>query len=188
MEDSTEMHHQVSNGPPHGSTAILTHGTAAASLQDTASLLRYVYADLRRLSQVASPTVTLHPADRSLSTPAKDPIRGIDAVQAHEARLSAAAGGTIRMEVHGISANEHFGAVLGTLQARGYDHRDGQAMKYGAGNEDPTAEEISMPFCGLWRFVDGKVVEHWENAADPARLADWLAANDRRQGSMQGSQ
>ncbi|KAL2126279.1 hypothetical protein VTI74DRAFT_1268 [Chaetomium olivicolor] len=35
--------------------------------------------------------------------------------------------------------------------------------------------KFEVPFCGVWRFdEDGRAVEHWENAADPAALARWL--------------
>lgn len=186
METPTELQQQVSSGPPDDIATIQSHRTATTSLrwENTTSLLRYLYADLRRISQVASPAIILHAADRSLSSPAKDPIRGIDAVQAHEERLVAATGGMLQIEVHSISANEHFGAVLGTLrtgrygqQGEGDDHEIDQAI----GSVSAGAEiSLAMPFCGLWRFVDGKAVEHWENAADPARLAHWLTANSRR--------
>lgn len=62
------------------------------------------------------------------------------------------------MDVENITANEHFGAVMGTLRAR----------KEGKG-------EVAVPFCGLWRFEGGKAVEHWENAVDAGRLGEWLA-------------
>lgn len=126
------------------------------AFEDTASLLRYVYADLTRISQIARPDIVLHTADRSLCCPAKEPIRGVEAAQTYEEHLAAATGGTMVMNIQNISANEHFGTVLGTLQA------------------GSTGRTISMPFCGVWRFVDGRAVEHWENAFEPARFRDWL--------------
>jgi predicted SnoaL-like aldol condensation-catalyzing enzyme len=47
-----------------------------------------------------------------------------------------------------IVANDYFGAVLGRLAANRQGHR------------------FEAEFCGLWRFQDGLIVEHWENAAD----------------------
>jgi len=79
-------------------------------------------------------------------------------VQAHEDALFAATEGTLVMDVDSISANEHFGAVMGTLRAN----------KKGKG-------EVAVPFCGVWRFQGGKAVEHWENAVDAAMLGKWLA-------------
>lgn len=110
------------------------------------------------MHQVASADIILHPANRSLA-PSIQPIRGIEAVQAYEEGLLAATMGTLEMKVESIAANTYFGAVLGTLRA---------------GREGDQGQAIAMPFCGLFKFEDGKVVEHWENAADPARLGDWL--------------
>lgn len=137
------------------------------TFESNKQLLRYLYADLTRISQIASADIILHPADRSVLSPS-EPVKGIEAVQAHEERLVAATGGTIQMEVEDITANAHFGTVLGTLHA----------CSTGGHGEDAhhtvREERLAMPFCGLWRFVDGKAVEHWENAADPARLGEWL--------------
>lgn len=128
------------------------------TFKDTESLLGYLYADLTRMQEVASADVIIHPANRSLA-PSIEPVRGIEAVQAHEEGLIAATMGTLEMEVDSITANSHFDAVLGTLHAGRGQHQ---------------GEAIAMPFCGVFRFVDGQAVEHWENAADSARLGDWL--------------
>ncbi|EGH15683.1 hypothetical protein PSYMP_29424, partial [Pseudomonas amygdali pv. morsprunorum str. M302280] len=34
--------------------------------------------------------------------------------------------------------------------------------------------KIIMPFCGLWRFRDGKIVEHWENVYDVRALGNFM--------------
>ncbi|KAK0702253.1 hypothetical protein B0H67DRAFT_595390 [Lasiosphaeris hirsuta] len=125
--------------------------------EDTTSLLRYLYADLTRISEVASEDIQLHSADRNLSSPPKPPIKGVRAVQAHENALVEATGGSLVMDVESISANEHFGTVLGTLRAR----RHGVA-------------DLAVPFCGVWRFDCGKAIEHWENAKNPADFESWL--------------
>lgn len=80
-------------------------------------------------------------------------------MKAYQEGLVAATKRTLEMEMESITANPHFGAVLGTLRAR---------------TAQVPGQEIVMPFCGLIRFMDGKAVELWENAADPARLKDWL--------------
>lgn len=128
---------------------------------DTTSLLRYIYDDVSRISEVSSPNILLHPADRDLSSPPKPPLRGIHAAQAHEDGLIAATGRTLVMDVESITANEHFGAVMGVLRATK------------AGMED-----LAIPFCGVWRFQNGWAVEHWENAVDPGRLKIWLEASN----------
>ncbi|KAK4124837.1 hypothetical protein N657DRAFT_334915 [Parathielavia appendiculata] len=39
----------------------------------------------------------------------------------------------------------------------------------------PPRGRIEMPFCGVWRFDEmGRAVEHWENAASPETLVNWL--------------
>ncbi|KAK0723334.1 hypothetical protein B0T26DRAFT_740310 [Lasiosphaeria miniovina] len=131
---------------------------------NTTALLRYLYSDVRRISDVASPDIILHPADRRVSASrvvdgaaGRPPLVGLAAAQAHEDALVAATRGTLRMDVQGMIADAHFGAVLGVLRAT----RQG-------------CDDLAVPFCGVWRFVDGWAVEHWENAADPAALARWL--------------
>ncbi|KAK4209299.1 hypothetical protein QBC37DRAFT_294900 [Rhypophila decipiens] len=123
----------------------------------TAALLEYLYQDLSRISEIASKDIVLHAADRDLSSPPKQPLKGIQSVQAHEDALIAATGGTLVMDVQSIEANQHFGAVLGVLRAT-----------------KPGGQDLAVPFCGVWRFLDGKAVEHWENAADPMALEKWL--------------
>ncbi|KAK3684119.1 hypothetical protein B0T22DRAFT_270095 [Podospora appendiculata] len=132
--------------------------TAPPPFTDTTALLRFLYQDLSRISQVAADDILLHRADRDLSSPPLPPVRGKRAVQAHEDALIAATGGTLVMEVHHVQADEHFGTVLGTARATAR----GQA-------------DLAMPFCGVWRFVEGRAVEHWENAMDAAAMARWLA-------------
>ncbi|KAK0658098.1 hypothetical protein B0T16DRAFT_402990 [Cercophora newfieldiana] len=124
---------------------------------DTTSLLRYLYEDLSRISEVASQDILLHTADRDLTSPSKPPLRGVNAAQAHEDGLIAATGKTLVMDVQSIAANENFGTVMGVLRAT-----------------KPGCEDLAIPFCGVWRFEGGWAVEHWENAVDPGRFAVWL--------------
>ncbi|KAH8744321.1 hypothetical protein F5883DRAFT_590334 [Diaporthe sp. PMI_573] len=137
----------------------MTNPSSADSAKTTEhiAMLRYLYADVRRISEISSADIILHPADRDLSTPPKPPLRGVAAVQAHEEALVDATGGTLVMEVDKITASDDFGTVLGTLRA-----------------SQPGRGEIAVAFCGVWRFKDGLAVEHWENAANPARLVEWL--------------
>ncbi|KAI0154961.1 hypothetical protein GGR57DRAFT_101440 [Xylariaceae sp. FL1272] len=118
-------------------------------------LLLYLYEDLTKLEQVASQDIVLHRFDNSSS-----PLKGLEAAQAHEEALVAATGGTLYMDVESVVANSHFGAVIGILRA-----------------QCPGLDDLAVPFCGLWRFADGQLVEHWENAAaDPETMASWLRA------------
>jgi hypothetical protein len=81
--------------------------------------LTYHYKNITRLSQIASPDLILHPADRALTTPPRPPLVGIAACQAHEEAFLAATGGTLVMEVESIRVSETgvFGCALGVLRA-----------------------------------------------------------------------
>jgi len=118
-------------------------------------VLRAVYGDLARLKDYVSDDVVLHRAGRTLDD--LGPCVGKDAVMAHEHALLDLAEGTLVMDVQHIVANDHFGAVLGVLRIR-------------------RPQENATPFCGLWRFADGRIVEHWENAYAPAALMNALGA------------
>lgn len=123
-----------------------------------AAVLRAIYTDLSRIGEFVDDDVVLHPADRELV--GHDPVVGRPAVEAHERDLIDATAGQLVMDVEHVVADDHFGAVLGVLRvSRG----DG---------------DIAMPFCGLWRFRDGRILEHWENAYDPAGLRAQLAPTD----------
>jgi hypothetical protein len=121
-----------------------------ASNQKHCDILRYIYQDFDRLAETAAEDIILHTADREL---VPDGVRrGLANVIEHERGLLAATEGTLVMDVRQVIADDHFGAVMGMLRA-----------------SKPTA--IAMPFCGLWRFADGLLVEHWENAYAPGELA-----------------
>lgn len=116
------------------------------------AMLRAVYADVTRLLDHAAENVVLHPATRAVDPRVPDVV-GKGAVRAWQRDLLRATGGTLVLDAQQISANDYFGTVLGTLTARFGDR------------------EMGQPFCGLWRFQDGRITEHWENVYDPARLA-----------------
>ena len=120
------------------------------------SVLRAIYQDLRRIADYSDETVVLHPAERSHSESAL-PVVGKRAVLAKELDLIRVTDESLVMEVTDIVANESFGAVLGTLRA----------AKHG--------RTLAMPFCGLWRFRDGLIVEHWENAYDASVMGAFFS-------------
>ncbi|KAK4145754.1 uncharacterized protein C8A04DRAFT_35566 [Dichotomopilus funicola] len=144
-----------------------------------------LYKDITLLSQIASPTLVLHPADRALVSPPRAPLVGIEAAQQHEESLvkaAAARGGKLvfRPESIQVDGRGVFGVVLGVLEGRliGSDDNKGPGEETsercceGKGRKEG---EIEMAFCGVWRFDGtGRAVEHWENAADPAALGRWL--------------
>jgi hypothetical protein len=119
------------------------------------AMLETIYADLSRIADYCDDDVVLHTADRGASGgPAE--IVGRKAVLDKELDLIRLTGKTLHMDVQQIIANDYFGAVMGILRSR----RNGSAM--------------GMPFCGLWRFRHGRIVEHWENAYDAAELGQFL--------------
>lgn len=123
------------------------------------AVLEALYADLSTIGRYLAPDVVLHAAERELPG-AKPTHIGRDAVVAKELDLIRATAGTLDMDVDQIIANNHFGAVTGRLRARKNGH------------------DIAMPFCGLWRFRDGKIIEHWENAYDAAAFGAFLTGSN----------
>lgn len=124
-----------------------------------ASTLELIYADLSCIAEYCCEDVVLHTADRgAFGGPAQ--VIGKEAVLGKELDLIRLTGETLHMDVERIIANDYFGAVTGVLRAQ----RDGRA--------------IGMPFCGLWRFRHGRIVEHWENAYDAGALGRFLAGEE----------
>ncbi|KAK8040793.1 hypothetical protein PG994_013800 [Apiospora phragmitis] len=128
---------------------------SAPTFANSDDMLRWLYADLTRISQVAAPDIILHRAEDH-----SNPLRGAAAAQEHEEGLVAAAGGTLAMNVDRVSSNEHFGSVMGTLRAQ---------------SQNMGVPDLAVPFCGVWRFEKGTLAEHWENVSvDPAKVARWF--------------
>lgn len=121
------------------------------------AVLRTIYQDLRRIADFSHESVVLHPAERSIRPDALAVV-GKQAVLAKELELIRMTEGSLIMDVTQIVANEFFGAVLGILRAA------------------KAGRELAIPFCGLWRFRDGLVVEHWENAYDASAMGSFLTA------------
>jgi hypothetical protein len=117
--------------------------------------LRTIYADLSKIGDYISETAVLHTANRERPDyPSK--IIGKQAIQDHELQLIHLTHGTLLMDVETVVANDYFGSVLGIFRAN-----------------LPTGN-IAAPFCGLWRFQNGLIVEHWENDYDTASLSQRL--------------
>jgi ketosteroid isomerase-like protein len=123
-----------------------------------ARTLRALYADLSTIAQYTDQDVVLHSAERDIAGTTAD-FAGAAAVLDKELDLIRLTGGTLVMDVDHIGANDHFGTATGMLHAQ----LDGKT--------------IAMPFCGLWRFRDGRIVEHWENAYDARALGEFLTGH-----------
>lgn len=126
----------------------MTISQVSARVHPNTDVLRILYTDFSRLQEYAADDMILHRADRNVGDL---PVSGRQAVLAHEQALLDLTGGTLNMDVELVAANDNFGAVLGILRAS-------------------QPRDIAMPFCGLWRFEGGRIVEHWENAYDPTAL------------------
>lgn len=131
---------------------------ASPGVHRNVEILRAIYADLTRIGEYASDDIVLHAAERDL---VDGRYVGKQAVVAKEQELLHLTGNTLVMDVEHLVANDHFGAVLGVLRA----HRDDNIL--------------AVPFCGLWRFRDGLIVEHWENAYELAALTRFVAHETR---------
>jgi hypothetical protein len=116
--------------------------------------LRAIYSDLARIGDYIADDMVLHKAVHG-TDPGDAVCVGRETVVKHEQALVDMTGGTLVMDVQHVVANDYFGAVLGILRSA-----------------DPA---IAMPFCGLWRFANGLVLEHWENAYDAGELVAALA-------------
>ncbi|AHF69684.1 nuclear transport factor 2 family protein [Pseudomonas cichorii] len=130
-----------------------------STCQRNIETLRAIYKDLTRIAEFADDDIVLHKADQNACPPT---ATGKEAVRSHEVELIAMTHSSLHMDVQEIIANEYFGTVLGNLRATSAD------------------KSICMPFCGLWRFRDGKVVEHWENAYDAGAFGGFLMGDDVR--------
>ncbi|CAM3345816.1 hypothetical protein BZK31_08905 [Pseudomonas floridensis] len=128
-------------------------------LHPNVEILRAVYKDLTRIAEFADQDIVLHKADRG-ARGGLSMVIGRRSVHNHELDLIEHTRQTLCMEVHEIVADDHFGSVMGCLHA--------------------TCErkKITMPFCGLWRFRDGRIVEHWENVYDIRAFASFLLGDD----------
>jgi hypothetical protein len=137
----------------------VVEGSGASREHPNVAMLRTIYADLTRLRDFAAEDVVLHTAEREVPGAVKRVV-GRDAVDAKERALIAMTNGTLVMDVQHIVANDHFGTVLGVLR----------------GTSD--GKTIAMPFCGVWRFHKGVILEHWENAYDVGRFFENLVGTE----------
>jgi ketosteroid isomerase-like protein len=109
-------------------------------------MLRAIYRDFSLLAEFASDDIVLHAAgSRDIMT---GDYFGKQAVMAKEMELYRRSGGSLVMTTDDIVANDNFGVVLGRLAA------------------DRNGQRFEGEICGLWRFENGVIVEHWENCAD----------------------
>ncbi|UUN25265.1 nuclear transport factor 2 family protein [Streptomyces sp. FIT100] len=151
----------AADSAPAGSVVTgATAGPSAPHLHE--ALLRTLYTDLLRIGDHAADDVVYHLAHRDLGLDLPARIQGRAAVTECERALHHATGGTLTAAIDAIAANDFFAAVTGIFSAT-----------IGGG-------AVTFPFCGLWRFRDGLIVEHWQNAYEPAALHARLSSASSR--------
>ena len=134
----------------------MTAQSMTSTVHPYVEVLQTIYADLTRIDDYAADEIVLHTADPS-DAGGTGIVSGKQAVVAKERELIALTENTLFMDVQDIIANDYFGAVTGILRA----HREDSVL--------------AVPFCGLWRFKGGLIVEHWENAYDLSAFAEFFA-------------
>jgi ketosteroid isomerase-like protein len=83
--------------------------------------------------------------------------RGHEAIMGFFGKLLEVTGGTFRLDIHDVLANDTHGTVLCTA----YAERDGQPM---------SVREVN-----IWHLSDGKATEFWTFAEDSAELDKMFA-------------
>lgn len=113
---------------------------------DMAGVLREVYNNFDAIPRNLHPDFVIHSPGHNLIAGDK---RGMDGVERHVAQMQTLTDNTFRMEMQGTYlADDTWGMVVHHMTGE----RNGIAL--------------SMTGFGLWRFMDGKLAEHWESVGD----------------------
>ena len=117
-------------------------------------LLRNGYAafatgDMETVAALFSPDITWHNGGANAIS---GDYRGHENVFAMFGKMMETTGGTFRLDIHDILANDTHGVVLVTAQAI----RDGQ--------------DVSVREVNIWHLADGKATEFWDFAEDNGAL------------------
>jgi ketosteroid isomerase-like protein len=108
--------------------------------------------DLSALSQLIAADATWHVSDTG---PLSGDYHGRDEIFGFFGRLAEQTGGTFRLEVHDVLANDEHAVVLCTLSAS-------RANK-----------SIEIPVANVSHLRGGKVTEFWSATADPQATTDF---------------
>jgi hypothetical protein len=124
---------------------------SSATTHPHVAIIRRLYTDLRTIGDVAHKGIALHPGSSGLLDVGT--LYGVEAVTDHMKALYRLSHGTLRIDLDAVIANDCFTTAVGTLEITAPDPK-------------------TVPFCGVWRFEDGLIVEHWEHDWNPHDLAD----------------
>jgi ketosteroid isomerase-like protein len=108
--------------------------------------------DLTALSQLIAADATWHVSDTG---PLSGDYHGRDEIFGFFGRLAEQTGGTFRLDVHDVLANDEHAVVLCTLWAsRG-------------------TKSIEIPVANISHLRDGKITEFWSATTDPQATTDF---------------
>ena len=132
-------------------------GEAAVSEHPNVELTRRGYeafakGDLAALSELIADEVTWHVTGAG---PLSGDYHGRDEVFGFFGRLAEETGGTFRLDVHDVLANDEHAVALCTLSAS----RGGKS--------------IEVPVANVSHVRDGKVTEFWDSTTDPQASIDF---------------
>lgn len=118
----------------------------------TIELLKKIYADFEAVPPNLHSEFKLHSPGQS---PVAGEFDGLDGLIAHLSYMQELSGNTMRLEPQSFLADEKWGMVVSRITAE----RNGR--------------QLDMPGFGLWRFQDGKLIDHWESVSNQARWDDF---------------
>lgn len=121
--------------------------SSMAAEHPNALLLRRAYGNLDLLANACADDVVVH-SNGTVGIASGDWV-GKEAMMSRVTELWRRSGETLNLPVEEVMANDYFGVVLARFTA----HR-------------PDGRHLDMPICGVWRFENGTIVEHWENCHD----------------------
>lgn len=118
----------------------------ASTEHPNAALLRRAYTDFDYMFENCSEDIVVHP--QGTTGMGKGDVVGKANFIRRAEEMKRLSGDSLSEPVELVIANDHFGASFARFQVqRGSD-------------------ELDVPICGIWRFSDGLLVEHWELCAD----------------------
>ena len=119
---------------------------------NTVELLKQIYSDPNALPGHLHPEFKLHAPGQNRVA---GEFAGLDGLMTHLGAMQDLSGGTMKLDAHTFLADETWGMVISHVTAE----RDGK--------------KLDAQGFGVWRFQDGKLIDHWENTSDQAHWDDF---------------
>lgn len=115
-------------------------------------LLRKIYTDFEVMLANLHPDFTLYSPGRS---PVAGEFQGRDGFVEHISQMRELSNNSMDLNAHTFLANEDWGIGISHIAGE----RNGKKM--------------DLEGFGVWRFQDGKLIEHWEFQSNPAQWDDF---------------